>query len=81
MQAEQSNDVLDVLVIGAGLAGLYQLHRLRQLGYSVKVLDAGADIGGIWHWNCYPGARVDSHVPNYEFSMEDLWKDWNWSEL
>jgi len=81
MPTEQSNDVLDVLVVGAGFAGLYQLHRLRQLGYSVKVLDGGADIGGIWHWNCYPGARVDSHVPNYEFSMEDLWKDWNWSEL
>ena len=43
---------------------------------SVRVFDAGADLGGIWHWNCYPGARVDSHVPNYEFSMEELWRDW-----
>ena len=71
---------LDVLVVGAGFAGLYQLHHLRKLGYNVKVFEAGSDIGGIWYWNCYPGARVDSHVPNYEFSMEELWRDWNWSE-
>ena len=54
---------LDVLVVGAGFAGLYQLDHLRRLGYNVKVFEAGADIGGIWYWNCYPGARVDSYGP------------------
>ncbi|MEQ8860452.1 MAG: NAD(P)/FAD-dependent oxidoreductase [Pseudomonadales bacterium] len=71
---------LDALVIGAGFHGLYQLYRLRQRGFSVKVFEAGADLGGIWYWNCYPGARVDSHVPNYEYSMESVWRDWNWTE-
>ena len=72
--------VLDALIIGAGFNGLYQLYRLREHGFSVQVFEAGADLGGIWYWNCYPGARVDSHVPNYEFSMEALWQDWNWTE-
>ena len=70
----------DVVIIGAGFNGLYQLYRLREAGFRVRVLDAAADLGGIWHWNCYPGARVDSHVPNYEFSLPQLWQDWNWSE-
>ncbi len=46
-----------MLVVGAGFAGLYQLDRLRKLGYNVKVFEAGSDIGGVWYWNCYPGAR------------------------
>ncbi len=71
---------LDALVVGAGFAGLYQLHRLRGLGFRVRAVEAGSDLGGIWHWNCYPGARVDSHVPLYEFSDEALWRDWSWSE-
>ena len=71
---------LDVLVVGAGFTGLYQLHRLRQQGFSVRLFEAGADLGGIWYWNCYPGARVDTHVPMYEFSSEDLWRDWTWTE-
>lgn len=75
-----ASDPLDVLIIGAGFNGIYQLHRLRQLGFTVRIFEAGADLGGIWHWNCYPGARVDSHVPNYEFSMEELWRDWYWTE-
>ncbi len=70
----------DVIVVGAGFAGLYQLHRLRDLGMSVVLLEAGSALGGIWHWNCYPGARVDSHVPVYEFSDERLWRDWYWDE-
>ena len=70
----------DVVVVGAGFAGLYQLHQLRALGFSVVLLEAGSGLGGIWHWNCYPGARVDSHVPVYEFSDEDLWRDWYWEE-
>lgn len=70
---------LDVLVVGAGFAGLYQLDRLRRLGHSVKVYEAGSDLGGIWYWNCYPGARVDTWAPMYQFSREDLWRDWNFS--
>jgi len=73
-------EVLDALIIGAGFSGLYQLYRLRERGFRVRVLEAAADLGGIWYWNCYPGARVDSHVPNYEFSMDELWRDWNWTE-
>jgi phytoene dehydrogenase-like protein len=72
---------LDVLVVGAGFAGLYQLDHLRRLGYNVKVFEAGSDIGGIWYWNCYPGARVDSYGPLYQFSSEGLWRDWSYSEL
>ncbi len=70
----------DVVIVGAGFAGLYQLHRLRELGLSVTLIEAGSGLGGIWHWNCYPGARVDSHVPVYEFSDEELWRDWYWDE-
>jgi hypothetical protein len=54
---------LDVLVVGAGFSGVYLLHRLRERGFRVRLLEAGAELGGIWYWNCYPGARVDSHVP------------------
>jgi cation diffusion facilitator CzcD-associated flavoprotein CzcO len=78
---ESAVDVLDVLVVGAGFAGLYQLDRLRKLGFSVKVYEAGAELGGIWYWNCYPGARVDTSAPIYQYSREDLWNDWAFSEL
>ena len=78
-QANQPEE-LDVLIVGAGFAGVYQLHQLRKRGFNVRIVDAAATLGGIWYWNCYPGARVDTHVPMYEFSDEDLWRDWNWSE-
>ncbi|KAG7088623.1 hypothetical protein E1B28_012596 [Marasmius oreades] len=71
---------LDVLIVGAGFGGIYTLHLLRQLGRSVKLFEAGSGFGGIWYWNCYPGARVDSNVPLYELSIEELWKDWTWTE-
>lgn len=74
------DDTLDVLVIGAGFSGIYQLHRLRAEGFRVKAVDAASDLGGIWHWNCYTGARVDTHLPNYEYSIEEVWKDWFWTE-
>ncbi len=71
----------EVVVVGAGFAGLYQLHHLRDdLGLDVVLLEAGTSLGGIWHWNCYPGARVDSHVPVYEYSDEAIWRDWYWEE-
>ncbi|KAG6811704.1 hypothetical protein H0H92_006211 [Tricholoma furcatifolium] len=71
---------LDALIVGAGFSGAYQLHRLRNAGFSVKVVEAGSDLGGTWHWNCYPGARVDSEYLIYQLSLEELWRDWNWTE-
>ena len=71
----------DALIVGAGFAGLYQLERLRNLGMKVRLYEAGGGVGGIWHWNCYPGARVDTYSAIYQFSDPNLWKDWNWSEL
>lgn len=73
---------LDAVIIGAGFAGLYQLHCLRdRLGLSVQVLEAADDLGGTWHWNRYPGARCDSesHAYCYFFSKE-LLEEWSWSE-
>ena len=54
-----AND-FDAIIIGAGISGMYQLYRLRELGMKVKVLEAGTDVGGTWYWNRYPGARFDS---------------------
>ncbi|MEH6589622.1 MAG: NAD(P)/FAD-dependent oxidoreductase [Halioglobus sp.] len=75
-----NGEILDALVVGAGFSGLYQLYHLRKQGFTVQLVDAGADIGGVWQANSYPGARVDSHVPNYQFSFAELWKDWHWTE-
>lgn len=79
-QNTQQSELFDVVVVGAGFNGVYQLYRLRQEGYSVLLVDAGKVLGGIWYWNSYPGARVDSHIPNYEFSMPEVWRDWYWPE-
>ena len=71
----------DVIVIGAGISGLYQLYRLRQLGLTVRVLEAGTGVGGTWYWNRYPGARFDSESYSYSYSFsEELLQEWNWSE-
>jgi cation diffusion facilitator CzcD-associated flavoprotein CzcO len=72
---------LDVIIVGAGFAGLYLLDRLRSLGMSVQVFEAGGGLGGVWYWNCYPGARVDSPGPVYQYSRADLWRKWQFSEL
>lgn len=72
--------MFDALIVGAGFSGLYQLHRLRERGFDVRLVEAGTGLGGVWHWNRYPGARVDSHVINYEYSLESVWRDWTWSE-
>ncbi len=72
----------DVIVIGAGFAGLYALHRLRKGGYSVRVLEAGDAIGGTWYWNRYPGARCDVESMQYSFSFSDeIQQEWRWSQL
>jgi cation diffusion facilitator CzcD-associated flavoprotein CzcO len=71
----------DAIVIGAGIAGMYQLYRLRKLGLSVRVFETGTDVGGTWYWNRYPGARFDSESYSYGYSFSDeLLKEWDWSE-
>lgn len=71
---------LDALVVGAGFSGLHLLHRLRGEGFAVRLVEASQGFGGVWQNNRYPGARVDSHVPNYELSLEEVWRDWTWTE-
>jgi cation diffusion facilitator CzcD-associated flavoprotein CzcO len=71
----------DAIIIGAGLSGMYALHRLRGLGFRVRCFEAGGDVGGTWYWNRYPGARFDSESWTYGFSFsEALLKEWSWSE-
>lgn len=71
----------DAVIIGAGIAGLYQLYRLRELGMSVQVLEAGSDVGGTWYWNRYPGARFDSESWSYGYSWsKEILDEWEWSE-
>ncbi|XDG09997.1 hypothetical protein ABKA04_009612 [Annulohypoxylon sp. FPYF3050] len=71
---------LDALIIGSGFSGVYQLKKLRDEGYNVKLVEAGDGYGGVWHWNRYPGARVDSHAPHYQFSDPELWQNWHWKQ-
>jgi cyclohexanone monooxygenase len=73
--------VFDAVVVGAGFAGMYMLHRLRGLGFSARVFEAGGGVGGTWYWNRYPGARCDVESMQYSFSFsEELDQEWNWSE-
>jgi cyclohexanone monooxygenase len=77
---DQSID-LDAVIVGAGFAGLYMLYRLRQLGLSVRVFEAGSGIGGTWYWNRYPGARCDVESLDYSYSFSDeLQQEWRWTE-
>lgn len=74
-------DHLDAIIIGAGIAGMYQLYRLRQLGLAVRVYEAGTGVGGTWYWNRYPGCRFDSESYSYGYSFsEELLQEWEWSE-
>lgn len=74
-------EVYDVVVVGAGFAGMYMLHRLRGQGLSVRVYEQGGDVGGTWYWNRYPGARCDVESMQYSYSFsEELQQEWNWSE-
>jgi cation diffusion facilitator CzcD-associated flavoprotein CzcO len=71
----------DAIIIGAGMSGMYQLHRLRELGMRVRVFEAGSGVGGTWYWNRYPGARFDSESYSYGYSFsQELLEEWNWSE-
>jgi len=71
----------DAVIVGAGFAGLYMLHRLRKLGMSAVVFEQGTDVGGTWYWNRYPGARCDAESLAYSYSFsESLEQEWEWSE-
>jgi len=71
----------DAIVIGAGIAGIYQTFKLRQMGLKVRAFEAGAGVGGTWYWNRYPGARFDSESYSYAyFFSQELLEEWNWSE-
>ena len=72
---------IDALIVGAGLAGLYQLYRLRGLDLSARILEAADDVGGTWYWNRYPGARCDVESMSYSYSFSpELEADWTWTE-
>ena len=75
-----SDKTLDAVVIGAGVAGLYQLHQLREQGLDVRAFDTASGVGGTWYWNRYPGAKFDSEAYIYQYLFdEDLYKGWSWS--
>lgn len=79
--AEKTPAAVDVVVVGAGFAGLYALHRFRQQGLSVRVFEAADGVGGVWYWNRYPGARCDVESVDYSYSFDkDLEQEWNWTE-
>ena len=71
----------DAIVVGAGIAGLYQLYKLREIGMKVRLFEAGTGVGGTWYWNRYPGARFDSESYSYAYSFsQELLDEWDWSE-
>ena len=75
------NESFDVVIVGAGFAGLYMLHRARGLGLRARVYEVGSDVGGTWYWNRYPGARCDVESMQYSYSFDEaLQQDWAWSE-
>jgi len=83
MTSEQTLDSteLDVVIVGAGVSGLYALYHLRGLGYRVRVYEQGGDVGGTWYWNRYPGCRCDSESYSYGYSFsEELLQEWDWKE-
>jgi cation diffusion facilitator CzcD-associated flavoprotein CzcO len=77
----QAVERAEVIVIGAGLSGMYQLIKLRELGFKVRVYEAGQGVGGTWYWNRYPGARFDSESWTYGFSFSpEVLAEWDWKE-
>jgi cyclohexanone monooxygenase len=77
----KSEELFDVVIVGAGFAGMYMLHRLREINLTAKVFEAGDDVGGTWYWNRYPGARCDAESLAYSFSFSpELEQEWEWSE-
>src|SRR5207248_4549037 len=72
---------VDVLVVGAGITGIYQLYRAREAGFTVQLVEAGGGVGGTWYWNRYPGARFDSESYTYAYLFsKGLFDEWEWQE-
>ena len=81
MQSHSPSQHLDMVIVGAGFAGLYMIHRARQAGLSVMCFEAGEGVGGTWYWNRYPGARVDIECVEYSYSFsKELEQEWDWTE-
>ena len=81
MTASAAKSEFDAVIVGAGFAGMYMLHCLRELGFSARVFEAGSDVGGTWYWNRYPGARCDVESLQYSYSFsEELDQEWEWTE-
>jgi len=77
----EAGAAFDAIIVGAGFAGMYMLHRLRGLGFAARAYEAGGGVGGTWYWNRYPGARCDVESMQYSFSFsEELDQQWDWSE-
>jgi cyclohexanone monooxygenase len=82
MSDTHATNQFDAIIVGAGFAGMYMLHKLRQQGVSARVLEAGSDVGGTWYWNRYPGARCDVPSMEYSYSFSDeLQQEWDWTEV
>ena len=78
---KNAETTLDVIIVGAGVAGLYAIYRLRKLGLKVRAFEAGSNVGGTWFWNRYPGCRCDIESMEYSFSFDDdLQQEWKWPE-
>ena len=76
-RSESNTGDFDVVIVGAGFSGLYMLHRMRELGFAVRLYEAGEGVGGTWFWNRYPGARCDIESMEYSYSFsEELQKEW-----
>ncbi len=81
MAFSSGSDAVDVLVVGAGITGIYQLHRALEAGFDAELVEAGDGVGGTWFWNRYPGARFDSESYTYGYLFsKKLFEEWEWQE-
>ena len=76
---EEGND-FDSIIVGGGFCGVWQLQAQRKLGFKARLFETGSALGGIWHWNAYPGARVDTPVPTYQLTSKETWDTWQWKQ-
>jgi cation diffusion facilitator CzcD-associated flavoprotein CzcO len=81
MAASSTGPDVDVLIVGAGITGIYQLYTARRAGFSVRLVDTAGGVGGCWYWNRYPGCRFDSESYSYGYLFSrELFDEWKWSE-